>query len=724
MADNVVALRRPAASVNVGARGVRILHTAGAQLHEGRCFASALDHVGGLLPTGEDAGRWKQTVRALGRLLGPIFSGQRVAGLCVAPVQSGKTLIQQGLATFACDNGAWLVIVLCSTKNEHLEQTRRRFADTIEHLRRHDPDNPRAPLDVSDDTARGNEGPLERVLTTCLVDPNERTALACILKNRASVDRLRRVINRVLQRHPTSRPVLIIDDESDHAGANTHARQVAAGAMPPGKISKIHESIVKLYKVSRAAGLAMFTATPAANLLALRGSPLEPEVAIYAHPGKDYCGLQAFFGDPARLCRPVTERGLHQRRLPGSARAALHYHLLACAMGVTGGCGQCFMEVRPSMLIEDHDNWRRAIVAELSSIARDLRDGCTAGFAAAHADMAKTVPGVPALDSILVDVVALIGKIEVFTSNSKSVATQGQWKARFGIVVGGANLDRAKTIPGLTVTYIASDSDCTPTDSMHQRGRMFGYRADYLDACRVWLPPAMQDAFVATAGDEQRLAEVLLAHGDDLGAWMRDLGKCVRAPTRTCVQGILVARQRGERQEAFNSLWYPGNMFATDAMIAHNRAWLDTFLADINGRPAPGEEFRYTAVPMQQVCAFLAGLQVGDHDMPDLGKRIDFLSGGQLSTGIAEVLMMGEVSYRSRTGSERDSRMLQYVSRGAGFEDGRNRGRVFLRLSYFDLGTGRHDKSSSDILHVPWMALRIPFAQADHGGTTWREVIR
>src|SRR4029078_12197966 len=55
------------------------------------------------------------------------------------------------------------------------------------------------------------------------------------------------------------------------------------------------------------------------------------------------------------------------------------------------------------------------------------------------------------------------------------------------IAVGGFSLSRGLTLEGLTVSYFLRNS--VMYDTLLQMGRWFGYRPDYEDLCRIWMPP-------------------------------------------------------------------------------------------------------------------------------------------------------------------------------------------------------------------------------------------
>ena len=73
------------------------------------------------------------------------------------------------------------------------------------------------------------------------------------------------------------------------------------------------------------------------------------------------------------------------------------------------------------------------------------------------------------------------------------------------ILVGGEVLNRGVTVEGLTVTYMPRGRGTGQADTIQQRARWFGYKADYLGYCRVYLSAAMRLVYRAYVDHEERL---------------------------------------------------------------------------------------------------------------------------------------------------------------------------------------------------------------------------
>jgi hypothetical protein len=74
------------------------------------------------------------------------------------------------------------------------------------------------------------------------------------------------------------------------------------------------------------------------------------------------------------------------------------------------------------------------------------------------------------------------------------------------IAVGGFSLSRGLTLEGLTVSYFLRNS--MMYDTLMQMGRWFGYRADYEDLCRVWMPEEAASWYAHIAEATEELSEL------------------------------------------------------------------------------------------------------------------------------------------------------------------------------------------------------------------------
>jgi hypothetical protein len=108
---------------------------------------------------------------------------------------------------------------------------------------------------------------------------------------------------------------------------------------------------------------------------------------------------------------------------------------------------------------------------------------------------------------------------------SRGRTPQPDWRQFYShIVVGGEVLNRGVTVEGLTVTYMSRGRGTGQADTIQQRARWFGYKADYLGYCRVYLSAQMAQLYRAYIDHESRLRNQLRAHratGHALRQWRR-----------------------------------------------------------------------------------------------------------------------------------------------------------------------------------------------------------
>ena len=86
-------------------------------------------------------------------------------------------------------------------------------------------------------------------------------------------------------------------------------------------------------------------------------------------------------------------------------------------------------------------------------------------------------------------------------SNELDYSNSGE-RGQTVIAIGGFSLSRGLTLEGLTVTWFLRNT--LMYDTLMQMGRWFGYRDNYEDICRIWMPPEAVNwySFIATAAEE------------------------------------------------------------------------------------------------------------------------------------------------------------------------------------------------------------------------------
>ena len=192
----------------------------------------------------------------------PDASTQRVTGLALGKIQSGKTLSYTALVALAIDNGYRVTVVLAGTKNPLLAQNYARLCYDLETTR-------------PSVTPFRNPTPEQDMDVVGSVLHGGGHALIVVLKNKRRIDDARRLIASPELRN---QPTLIIDDEGDEASLNTQFRR--------GRRSAVYDSILRLRDTLEVHAYVAYTATPQANLLIAGVDGLSPDFGILVEPGE------------------------------------------------------------------------------------------------------------------------------------------------------------------------------------------------------------------------------------------------------------------------------------------------------------------------------------------------------------------------------------------------------------------------------------------------------
>jgi hypothetical protein len=573
---------------------------------------TALDYVlsrSGLAPS--DATSVRQSTEELQAKLLAAGAANNTA-LVVGRVQSGKTLSFTCLIARAADSGTRLVVVLAGTKDILAKQTFRRLRKALDERRFVITYNPPG---VPDMVFRPSSG------STLF---SQRTHVIVLLKNAA---RIKAVVKSLVQQRPDALGrVLVIDDEADAAGLNTRLRQ--------GDSSPTYRAIGQLRRHLGSHSYVQYTATPQANLFIPLVDHLSPDCVHLLEPGPGYVGGESLF-ETEGVARHIRSSDADEARR-GSCPAGLATALVQYLVGFTSWAKRGFpgfdvrsMLVHPSQFIDSHEQHRRFIEAKLghwetlamSGLAEDrvavlseMRAGCD--------DLLRTFPdlGISA-EEVVDNLSAIRQEVAVRSVNSDS-DIDIDWSASRGwILVGGANLDRGFTIPGLAVTYMPRPEGQGNIDTLQQRGRFFGYVSNLLPECRVHLDPAVLDRYRDIARHER-----------DVHRWLSDAVRSNRnvreirrrfvmsqflQPTRRDVIDPSVAI--GSPPEWFEQSSAPRHLAIAKRNLPLIRGWLESRghqPRELNSQAdSPFQRHvGHLGIPLKGFTELLSGLAVGDPD--------------------------------------------------------------------------------------------------------------
>lgn len=681
----------------------------------------------------------------------PTVESGSTAVLAVGYVQSGKTLSFTTVTSLARDNGFGIVVVLAGTTNNLKGQSEDRLAKDLglEDLQRdwRHFDNP--------DLTGTFQTDLRQTLANWSRQRDGRAVeekpaiLITVLKHASRLNSAAEVLKKLAL---LGVPTLVIDDESDQAGLNTKARQnLLNGTVDE---SGTYEAIVALRKSLPHHSYLQYTATPQANLLLSTADVLDPSFAKVISSGIGYTGGQTFFRDRRNdLVLKVPNGEIFDPSSPFTEPPEkLQEALQVFLLGISAGAGADGPSNR-SMMVQAHQNtqphslyakWVRSMIdswaVALSSGNASVVSEVETEFAPAYKVLSNTVEGLPPLSSLLGVMAEKIADVRVVVVNStKDAEKKIKWKTwEYWILIGGQKLDRGFTVEGLTVTYMPRPVSAN-ADVLQQRARFFGYRAGYIDYCRVYLVDASIAAFAGYVEDEEFLRDSLREHeGKPLRDWKRDfiLHKQLSRPTRVSVVG------RKLKKLPLNKGWiWPKSMHVDGASVIHNREQFSALRVAIEsfvraGEAIPGTIDRRAAerqnvvasdVPVSAIAEFLLSLRFSGREDSLQMAAVEMALGRLLSfdaNSVGDIVFMSDLSVASDRGRSlgvlRDNIHVGMNPAGAtgdaviysGDRTFANTSKLTIQLRMVKLSSPA-PPSDETYNEVPWLALYFPVSIAN-----------
>lgn len=536
-----------------------------------------------------------EALSVLSQCIPPSTPNGTETGLVIGYVQSGKTMSFTAVAALARDNNYRLIIIFTGITRNLFDQSRDRLKRDLRIAERTDRkwqffDNPRARPDIRQRISVALES------DDSIPGVGRQTVLIAVMKNATHLNNLIRLL-RDLNLNGVS--TLVIDDEADQASLNNQVRQ--------GKESATYRRIVEIRQLLPHHTFLQYTATPQALLLINIIDVLSPCFVELLTPGSAYTGGRAFFEENFDLVRPIPQKDIptQDRPLgepPDSLLEAMKVFFLGVAADLkNGGTDNRSMMVHPSKKTMQHANytqWVRQIQANwrkilaLSERDSDRRE-LLADFSEVYDDLRKTTDDLLPFED-LIPFLASAVKITAVTevNAARGQTPQPDWHQQYAhILVGGDVLNRGYTLKGLTVTYMPRGRGVGNADTIQQRARWFGYKADYLGYCRVYLAPDTLRAYQSYVNHEESIREQLRKYRDTgrpLHEWRRAffLSPYLR-PTRKSVLDLEYVRGN------FSSNWFdPGTPHDSEEAIQTNRQLVSRFVSRLHFQSDEGHPKR------------------------------------------------------------------------------------------------------------------------------------
>lgn len=511
-------------------------------------------------------------------------------GLVVGHVQSGKTSSYSALICKAADAGYKIIIVLAGMHNNLRSQTQIRLEEAFlgyETSPNREPGNPIGVFWEDSDpsihphcaTTRADKGDFNAAVARHFsISPEERPWLFVVKKNKSVLTKLLKWIRsphvadatdpETGRKVVTKLPLLVIDDEADHASVDTGEQVFDAEGVPdenhqPKAINSLIRQILHSFSKSAYVG---YTATPFANIFIhrggetrLEGPDLFPQSFIKnISAPSNYVGPARVFGlrgpdgrmgglplsrdikdhvsaDGETGWMPPKHNKTHEPLyggmpvVPPSLRKAIGSFVLACAARVCRGQGNehssmlvhvtRFTDVQDAVMFqveEEMAQMRRRLTRKVDheELTARLRNLWKEDFVPTSQKIAEEAPEafeeqkIPSWEEIEAVLPTVVSDIIVKTVNGNAKDAldyvEHGEKGLKVIAVGGDKLARGLTLEGLCVSYFVRTTKMY--DTLMQMGRWFGYRPGYLDLCRLYTTAELVKWFghIADASEELR----------------------------------------------------------------------------------------------------------------------------------------------------------------------------------------------------------------------------
>jgi hypothetical protein len=478
-------------------------------------------------------------------------------GLVMGNVQSGKTQNYIGLINKAIDCGYKTIILLGGHLNDLRRQTQERVDEGVlgvesRHIADISSDAP-SPIGVgifrqnSINTGTTTTGDFNKAFAGRLGFKltGEDPVIFTVKKHTGVMEKLHRWIKDYHFLNPEignrlDGPLLLIDDEADYASINTkhHNEEVT---LTNGYIRQL----LSLFNRNTYVG---YTATPFANIF------IDPDDSEYSDEDdlfpadfmikipvpENYLGQDFFFGQKQGVeledgqseasshspivviedYGPIYELKGYQEivTIPESLKEAVRAFLIVISVRALRGEQHSHntMLVNISHLKAHQNQLERLIDAYYQEIDDALESFSGLGLERARTadvlgDIETTFRDRFTIDETYEEVFSCLretsAKVKVWAINQSTKAiddrsldyTKHKEYGLCAIVIGGHKLSRGLTLEGLSISYFARNSKAY--DTLMQMCRWFGYRPNYDDLCRVFIPAESVQwySFIASA---------------------------------------------------------------------------------------------------------------------------------------------------------------------------------------------------------------------------------
>lgn len=430
--------------------------------------------------------------------------------LVVGYVQSGKTMSFTGVLAMARDNGYRVAIILTGITTNLQSQTANRLEQDLD-----------SDFEIDRYSFIGNPTDNDTSTVIKALRLSDKPLLIIpILKHCKYINNVTKIFSHEKVKQVLgNETVLIIDDEADQASLNSFGYKNSKKTSGEDEESAIYASILRMRSKMPGNSYIQYTATPQANILITTMDLLSPKSHTLLIPGEEYIGGKKIFGLEKedwpyedKLVVEIPENEVYHkkekplRQMPESLRQALMMHVWAVILVIKWykrpGIKQLTMMVHPTDIIEGNKLFAKWITDEVNlwseSLDKDIwhEDNVTLQekFCALLPEALKLYPeeGRPTFEQVKGYLADVINDCKIYriTGDSDDDSNNIRWNShRMNVLIGAQMLNRGFTVEKLTTTYMPRyTTSITNADTIEQRCRFFGYKKDYVESCRIYLP--------------------------------------------------------------------------------------------------------------------------------------------------------------------------------------------------------------------------------------------
>ena len=494
-----------------------------------------------------------ESQKILSRCSDPNKSVSRKSILVLGEVQSGKTLSFTSVIALARDNNIPITVLLAGTKRPLMKQN---FEQLVKDLNRNSSGSAPQWLITNNTKNDVKDAVIESIETwynSNTPGQFKKAIVIASMKTPAGIKKVTHFLKQVQDEIGKTIPCLIIDDEGDQASPNTKVAQ--------DEFSSTYSAISDLRDSLQNHSFLSYTATPEANLLLSLSDHLSPESVVVLSPGDEYVGVYKLFVDRSienkfSIKIPDDELDVATKPKfgdlpPKSLVSALAYFLvcMTVAQKKYEKVRPISMLIHPDSTIDSHTKYKKWVNSIINKWVMHFDENnldspnynIPSDFSNAIINLRKTVD----LENIFLDsnsgnqeieLMKLIKfwikpeYLEVRVVNSERAThnvSPDEWNTRSGwILIGAGKLDRGFVVKNLAVTYMPRGIGGGNVDTIQQRGRFFGYKANYLELLRGWFSQELINSYASIVETESSLRSNLKKYDTNslnLMGWKRSM---------------------------------------------------------------------------------------------------------------------------------------------------------------------------------------------------------